>query len=33
MNYTVTGMTFGMKAKEIFEEGWILISIPYNWIP
>ena len=33
VNYTVTGMTFGMKAKEIFEEGWILISIPYNWIP
>lgn len=33
VNYTVTGMCFGMKAKEIFEEGWILISIPYNWIP
>ncbi len=33
VNYTVTGMTFGMKAKEVFEEGWILISIPYNWIP
>ncbi len=33
VNYMVTGMTFGMKAKEVFEEGWILISIPYNWIP
>ena len=33
VNYTVTGMAFGMIAKQIFEEGWILISIPYNWIP
>ena len=33
VNYMVTGMTFGAKAKQIFEEGWILISIPYNWIP
>ncbi len=33
VNYMITGMTFGMKAKQSFEEGWILISIPYNWIP
>jgi len=33
VNYMITGMTFGMKAKEIFEEGWILITIPYQWIP
>ncbi|MBA7691290.1 hypothetical protein ES703_99833 [subsurface metagenome] len=33
VNYMVTGMTFGMKAKEVFEEGWMLISIPYSWIP
>jgi uncharacterized protein (DUF169 family) len=33
VNYTITGLAFGMKAKKIFEEGWILISIPYNWIP
>jgi uncharacterized protein (DUF169 family) len=33
VNYTVTGLAFGMKAKEVFEEGWILISIPYNWLP
>ena len=32
VNYTVTGLAFGMKAKEVFPEGWILISIPYNWI-
>jgi uncharacterized protein (DUF169 family) len=33
VNYTVTGMSFGMKAKEILPAGWILISIPYQWIP
>jgi len=33
INHTVTGMSFGMIAKEVFPEGWILISIPYNWIP
>jgi len=33
VNYTVTGLAFGMRAKEAFEEGWILISIPYHWIP
>jgi uncharacterized protein (DUF169 family) len=33
VNYTITGLAFGMIAKNIFEEGWMLISIPYNWIP
>jgi uncharacterized protein (DUF169 family) len=33
VNYMITGMTFGMKAKQIFPEGLIVISIPYNWIP
>jgi len=33
VNYMVTGLAFGMRAKEVFEEGQILISIPYNWIP
>ncbi len=33
VNFTATGLAFGMKSKEVFEEGWILISIPYNWIP
>jgi uncharacterized protein (DUF169 family) len=33
VNFTVTGLAFGMKSKQVFEEGWILISIPYNWIP
>jgi len=33
VNHIVTGMSFGMKAHEVFPEGWILLSIPYNWIP
>jgi uncharacterized protein (DUF169 family) len=33
VNFMVTGLDFGMKAKESYPEGWILISIPWNWIP
>jgi uncharacterized protein (DUF169 family) len=33
VNFTVTGLAFGMKSKEVYEAGQILISIPYNWIP
>ena len=33
VNYTVTGLAFGMKSKRVFEEGQMVISIPYNWIP
>jgi uncharacterized protein (DUF169 family) len=33
VNYTITGLAFGMKAKRVFPEGWILISIPYQWLP
>jgi uncharacterized protein (DUF169 family) len=33
VNFTVTGLAFGMKSKEVYEEGQVLISIPYHWIP
>ena len=33
VNYVPTGMTFGMKARKVYPEGLIMISIPYNWIP
>jgi len=33
VNYTVTGLSFGMKGREVYPEGWLLISIPYQWIP
>jgi uncharacterized protein (DUF169 family) len=33
VNHMVTGMAFGSKAKEVFPEGWILISIPWDKLP
>ena len=33
VNYTITGLSYGMKGKQVFPEGLILISIPYQWIP
>lgn len=33
INYTITGLAFGMKAKKIYPEGLMMLSIPFNWIP
>jgi uncharacterized protein (DUF169 family) len=33
LNYTVTGLAWGMKAHEVFPEGLFLISIPFNLLP
>jgi uncharacterized protein (DUF169 family) len=33
VNYTATGLSFGMKAHQVFPEGYILISIPYQKLP
>jgi uncharacterized protein (DUF169 family) len=33
VNFTVTGLAFGMKGRQVFPEGLVLISIPYQWIP
>ena len=33
VNYFITGMGFGSIGREVFEPGWVLIGIPYNWIP
>jgi uncharacterized protein (DUF169 family) len=30
VNYIVTGMTHGMKARKVFPDGMFLIAIPYN---
>lgn len=30
VNYMVTGMSFGSKAKEVFPEGLLLISVPWD---
>lgn len=33
VNYVVTGMTYGMRCKEVYPSGLVLIVIPYHWIP
>jgi uncharacterized protein (DUF169 family) len=33
VNYLIPEMIHGMKGRELFAEGSILISIPYQWIP
>jgi uncharacterized protein (DUF169 family) len=33
VNHVVTGMSFGMIAKEVFKEGWVVVAIPWDWIP
>jgi uncharacterized protein (DUF169 family) len=33
VNYYVTGLGFGSIGRKVFQPGWILISIPYDWIP
>jgi uncharacterized protein (DUF169 family) len=33
MNFTITGFGHGMKARKLFPEGLLLISIPYDLIP
>ncbi len=33
VNYIMTGMHFGMKGREVYPEGLVLVSIPFNWIP
>jgi uncharacterized protein (DUF169 family) len=33
LNYTVTGLGFGMKARQVLPEGLILFSFPYDSLP
>jgi uncharacterized protein (DUF169 family) len=33
VNYTTTGLSFGMIAKELYPEGLIIVSIPYQKLP
>jgi uncharacterized protein (DUF169 family) len=33
VNFLVPSMVHGMKGRELFPEGSIVISIPYQWIP
>ena len=33
VNFTVTGLDFGMIGHHVFSPGYLLISVPFNWIP
>jgi uncharacterized protein (DUF169 family) len=33
VNYFITGLGHGMRGREVFPEGWVLVSLPFNWIP
>ena len=33
LNYSVTGLAFGMKARQVFPEGLMLISVPFDLLP
>lgn len=33
LNYTITGFGTGMKARKVFPEGLVLISIPFELLP
>lgn len=33
VNYMITGLAYGMIARNVFPEGKVLVSIPWNWIP
>jgi uncharacterized protein (DUF169 family) len=33
VNYVVTGMSFGMRARGVYPPGLVIVSVPWNWIP
>jgi uncharacterized protein (DUF169 family) len=33
VNYMITGMAYGLIARNVYPEGKVIISIPWNWIP
>ena len=33
INYVVTGMSFGMRARNVYPSGLMIVSVPWNWIP
>lgn len=33
VNFVVTGMSFGMRAREVYPPGLVIVSVPWNWIP
>jgi uncharacterized protein (DUF169 family) len=33
LNYTITGLGYGMRIKKLLPEGLVLISVPYDLLP
>ena len=33
VNYVMTGLGFGMRAREVFPPGLAIVSVPWTWIP
>jgi uncharacterized protein (DUF169 family) len=33
INYVVTGMSFGMRARGVYPSGLVIVSVPWNWLP
>jgi uncharacterized protein (DUF169 family) len=33
INYVITGMSFGMRARGVYPPGLVIVSVPWNWIP
>ena len=33
LNYVMTGLGFGMKAREVYPQGLAIVSVPWNLIP
>ena len=33
VNYMLTGMGHGMIGRQVFSPGWVMVSIPFQWIP
>jgi uncharacterized protein (DUF169 family) len=33
VNYITTGLSYGMNGRQVFPEGLMIVSIPYQWLP
>jgi uncharacterized protein (DUF169 family) len=33
INYVLTGLSFGMRARHVYPSGLMIVSVPWNWIP
>lgn len=33
VNYILPALSYGMKGRHVFQEGEVIVSVPYQWIP